>query len=251
MILGENRSVNTRFKKEIAVKLSLGVKEMATVSLTMGKFIAGIVIAILAASAISVGASTMLIVGPQGSQGEQGVQGLTGATGPAGPTGPAGAAGATGPQGAKGDKGDTGTTGATGPEGPAGTATRYVIEGFFDVTQDGDLVYYINRTDGDHYYYSEYHWKRIDVSQITLADMPSVQVFVKTTFVSIENVTAPIEMWKWYGPVTGGAVHVMYNEGCVYLQYKDYTEGWDVFAQAYAQYTSYRFDGNYKIVVVK
>jgi hypothetical protein len=135
--------------------------------------------------------------------------------------------------------------------GPAGNATRYVIEGVFNVTQDGDLVHYTNQTDGPHYYYTEEHWKRIDVTQITLADMPSVQVFVKTTFVSIENVTTPIEMWQWYGPVTGGAVNVMYNEGCVYLHYKYYSEGFDPFAQAYTNYTSYRFDGNYKIVVVK
>ncbi len=81
--------------------------------------------------------------------------------------------------------------------------------------------------------------------------MPSVQVFVKTTFVSIENVTAPMEMWKWYDPVTGGAVHVMYNKGCVYLQYKNYAEYYDVLAQEWKQNTSYRFDGDYKIVIVK
>ena len=48
---------------------------MATVSLTMGKFIAGIVIAILASSAISVGVSTILITGPQGEIGPQGLAG--------------------------------------------------------------------------------------------------------------------------------------------------------------------------------
>ena len=37
----------------------------------------------------------------------------------------------------------------------------------------------------------------------------------------------------------------------VYLQYKNYAEGYDIFAQAYTNSTSYRFDGNYKIVVVK
>ena len=231
---------------------------MATISLTLGKFIAGIVIAILASSAISIGASTILAVGPQGPegpqgpQGEQGIQGLTGDTGPQGPVGPQGQQGATGAQGEKGDKGDTGETGDTGPQGPAGNATRYVIEGFFNVTQQGDLIYYSNQTfEDDHYSYYEEHWRRIDVPQITLSDMPSVQVFVKTTFVSIENVTAPIEMWKGYGPVTGGANNVMYNEGRVYIQYKTYAEGYDIFAQAYTNSTSYRFDGYYKIVVVK
>jgi hypothetical protein len=223
---------------------------MAQKLVSMGVFLAGLIAAILVSSVVSAVVSTQWAVGPQGPegpqgpQGEQGIQGLTGAAGPAGPTGPAGATGATGSQGAKGDKGDTGTTGATGPQGPAGTATRYVIEGFFNVTQDGDLVYYVNRTFVDHYDYSEEHWKRINVSQITLADMPSVQVFVKTTFVSIENVTAPIEMWIWHGGV-------MYNEGCVYLDYKNYAEYWDDIAHEYKQYTSYSFDGNYKIVVVK
>jgi hypothetical protein len=46
-------------------------EKMAIVSLTMGKFIAGIIVAILASSAISVGASTMLMVGPQGPEGRK------------------------------------------------------------------------------------------------------------------------------------------------------------------------------------
>lgn len=226
-------------------------------------FAAGLIAAILVSGIVSVVVSTQLAIGPQGpegpqgTQGEQGIQGLTGSTGPSGPQGEkgdkgdTGATGATGPAGSKGDTGATGATGATGPAGPAGNATRHVIEGFFNVTQDGDLVYYNNRTLAGQYYYNEEHWKRIDAPQITLSDMPLVQVFVKTTFVSIENVTTPIEMWKWYGPVTGGAVHVMYNGGFVYLQYKNYAEYYNPLAQAYTNSTSYRFDGNYKIVVVK
>jgi hypothetical protein len=212
---------------------------------SMTVFLAGLIAAILVSSVVSTVVSTQWAVGPQGPEGPQGSQGEQGETGPAGATG------ATGPQGAKGDKGDTGATGETGPQGSPGNATRYVIEGFFNVTQDGDIVHYVNQTVGDHSYYSEEHWKRIDVSQLTLADMPSVQVFIKTTFVSIENVTAPIEMWKWYGPVTGGVVHVMYDEGCVYLQYKNYDEGFDILTQTYGNSTTYRFDGNYKIVIVK
>jgi hypothetical protein len=90
---------------------------MTTVSLTMGKFIAAIVIAIIASSAISIGVSTQLITGPQGEKGDTGPQGPQG---PKGDTGDAGAAGATGSQGEKGDKGDTGATGATGDTGPQG-----------------------------------------------------------------------------------------------------------------------------------
>jgi hypothetical protein len=93
---------------------------MATGSITIGKFIAGIVIAILTASAISLGVSTQLITGsegPQGPQGEQGPAGPTGSTGATGATGPTGSTGATG---ATGPTGSTGATGATGPTGPQG-----------------------------------------------------------------------------------------------------------------------------------
>jgi len=98
---------------------------MAAVSITMGKLIAGIVIAILAASAVSVGVS-MLMLGPEGPEGPQGPKGDTGATGATGPAGPAGsagaagAAGATGERGATGLKGDKGDTGDTGPQGERG-----------------------------------------------------------------------------------------------------------------------------------
>ena len=90
---------------------------MAAVTLTMGKFIAGIVIAILASSVISVGVSTVLIAGPQGPEGPQGEEGEQGSAGLKGDTGD------TGPQGQIGPKGDTGATGAagsTGPQGPEG-----------------------------------------------------------------------------------------------------------------------------------
>jgi len=102
---------------------------MATVSLTLTKFIAGIIIAILASSAISIGVSTILITGTAGTEGPQGDTGPQGPEGPQGPAGTNGALGATGPAGPKGDKGDTGNigpqgaagaTGATGPIGPQG-----------------------------------------------------------------------------------------------------------------------------------
>ena len=51
---------------------------MATVSLTLTKFIAGIIIAILASSAISIGVSTMLITGTAGIEGPQGDMGPQG-----------------------------------------------------------------------------------------------------------------------------------------------------------------------------
>jgi hypothetical protein len=219
------------------------VKEMA-VSLTMGKLIAGIIIAILASSAISVGASMMLAVGPAGPQGETGLQGPKGDTGDTGPQGPAGA---TGPQGEKGDKGDTGETGATGPEGPSGNATRHVIEGWFNVTEDGDLIKYVtapldNRSS---------HWKRIDVPLLTLSDMPSVHVYVGTYFESIENVTGPVLMWREVSVTRGTVIEetgsVLYDEGSVYIYYKDIID--NGVTDPYAIYAGY--SGDYKIVVVK
>ncbi|MCW4053689.1 MAG: hypothetical protein NWE84_02055 [Candidatus Bathyarchaeota archaeon] len=87
---------------------------MAAVTLSMTKFIALIIIAILASSAISVGVSTQLAAGPTGPEGPQGD---TGAQGPKGDTGDTGV---TGPAGATGATGATGAPGATGPQGPQG-----------------------------------------------------------------------------------------------------------------------------------
>ena len=84
---------------------------MATVTMSTGKLIATIIIAILAASAISIGASTMLAagpIGPEGPQGDTGLQGLKGDTGGTGPQGPTGAPGTTGPTGAPGPQGARG-----------------------------------------------------------------------------------------------------------------------------------------------
>ena len=77
---------------------------MEAVSLTIAtKVVALIVITILASSAIAVGTSTMLAVGPQGPEGPKGDTGLQG------PKGDTGEIGLQGPAGA------TGATGATGP----------------------------------------------------------------------------------------------------------------------------------------
>lgn len=90
---------------------------MATVSLTMSKLMAVIVITILASSAISIGVSTMLITGPEGPQGPQVETGATGATGLQGPKGDIGATGQTGPSGPSGPTGSTGPQGEQGPSG--------------------------------------------------------------------------------------------------------------------------------------
>jgi hypothetical protein len=221
---------------------------MTTATLSMGKIVALIVIAILASSAISIGASTLLAVGPQGPEGPQGEQGIQGLKGDAGDTGPQGPAGATGPQGEKGDKGNTGETGATGPEGPPSNATRYVIEGSFNVTEDGDLIKNFTTTMET----ILYHWKRIDVPQITLPNMPSVQVYVKTYFhndtaTANESATVPTSSVFWrdvgvtFGSIAEDAGLVLYDEGCIYIFYK----------QTYDSNVQYAMTGDYKIIVVK
>lgn len=93
---------------------------MTTNTISTNKFIVGIIISILTASVISVGASSMLATGPQGPAGLQGETGIAGSQGATGPAGSTGATGATGPIGAKGTTGATGLTGATGPQGPPG-----------------------------------------------------------------------------------------------------------------------------------
>lgn len=107
-------------------------------TLTTGKFIAGIVIAILTSSAISVGASMMLGIGPQGPEGPEGPQGIQGETGDTGSQGPAGA---TGP---KGDTGDTGPQGLVGPTGLQGATGPQGIQGEqgeqgFGLPQQGNI----------------------------------------------------------------------------------------------------------------
>ena len=116
----------------------------------MRGLIAVILIAILASSAIAIGASTMLAVGPAGPEGPQGEQGPQGPAGPQGPQGPAGATGATGatgpagpqgPQGAQGPEGPSGPQGVQGPEGPQGPQGEQGITGpqGFGLPQQGNI----------------------------------------------------------------------------------------------------------------
>jgi len=105
-------------------------------------FIAGLIVAVLASSALSTTVATQLAVGPQGPKGDQGDTGSQGPIGPQGETGPAG------PQGLKGDVGDTGPqgtqgiqgiqgpkgeTGDTGSEGPPGPPAVFVSRSAEDI----------------------------------------------------------------------------------------------------------------------
>ncbi|MDR2707610.1 MAG: collagen-like protein, partial [Nitrososphaerota archaeon] len=164
---------------------------MSVNSVSKTVFVVGIIVAIIVASAVSIFVASQLITGTPGEKGPQG---------PVGATGPKGDTGAVGPQGATGDTGATGATGATGDTGPQGYAgkdgstTRYVIEGSFDVEQDGDLI--LHRNLGTEEYRQEIHWKKINVPQLTLTDMPIVQVYIRPIFDETSNVSPPIQSWK-------------------------------------------------------
>jgi|WetSurMetagenome_2_1015567.scaffolds.fasta_scaffold332890_1 hypothetical protein len=199
-----------------------------------------IIIATMIASGLASAVVTSAVQTPQTTQGDTGPQGPkgdtgdTGATGPAGTTGPEGATGATGTQGLKGDKGDKGDAGATGATGPAGSATRYVISGSFNILQNGDLILGDNNTSN--------HYKRINVPQLTLVDMPLVKVYINATF---NNSTAWIEE-----TATGtmfGQPFTIYGDGYVYVYYKSIWAS----GSPPVNSTYYQFNGEYKIVVVK
>ena len=83
------------------------VKEVS-LGISYRTFVAGLVIAILASSALSTVVATQWAKGPQGPQGQTGLQGETGEQGPQGETG---SQGIQGIQGLKGDKGDQGEPG--------------------------------------------------------------------------------------------------------------------------------------------
>ncbi len=94
-------------------------------NVTVGMFVAGIVIAIILSSAISTSVFTLSTnLGSQSNTNNlQGTKGETGETGPQGTQGPkgdTGSTGATGPAGATGATGAAGATGAQGPQGPVG-----------------------------------------------------------------------------------------------------------------------------------
>ena len=201
-------------------------------------FLAGIMVAIIVASAISIFASSQLITVPAGATGPKGDAGA------AGSQGPAGNAGATGP------KGDAGAAGSQGPAGKDGSTTRYVIEGSFDVEQSGDLIKYDTALDVA----LEYHWKKIVVPQLTLSDMPLVHVYVKTTFESNEEGSQPTQLWidittsGIYNSPTADSGVVLYDEGCIYVYYKQVVT--PLFDGSSPE-TVYTTSGEYQIVVLK
>jgi uncharacterized protein YlxW (UPF0749 family) len=114
------------------------------------------------------------------------------------------------------------------------TIMRYVIEGSFNVTEDGDVIELNDSGD-------EYHWKNITVEELTFSDMPLINVYVKP---NNNIVTTPEDMWRiaGEGPGTQPTAYAVYNEQSVLIFYKrilnDGTE-------------NYFMNGDYKIVLVK
>jgi hypothetical protein len=212
-------------------------------------FLTGIITAILIASTISTLASTQLIAGPPGPIGPQGPKGESGATGSQGPPGATGSVGATGATGATGASGVTGPAGSPGSAGKDGSTTRYVIDGTFDVTKDGDLIKHSEHLTSFELDYV-YHWKKVDVPQLTLSDMPLVNVYVRSIFESGESGSQPMQLWKDHDSSFSTSVTdmgaVIYAEGCVYVFYKIVIT--PIYSDPYSlTYTT----GEYKIVVVK
>ena len=110
-ILKRRRRINENKEvMKIAQEISLGISRTT--------FMAGLIIAVLASSALSTG--VVMTVISQGPQGPQGLQGETGPQGSQGEQGPQGIQGVQGPKGDKGDTGEQGPVGATGPQGPQG-----------------------------------------------------------------------------------------------------------------------------------
>ncbi len=110
----------------------------------------------------------------------------------------------------------------------------YVIEGSFDVAQDGDVIEAMPNT--------EFHWKRIAVPQLTLEDMPNIQVYVKTN--DRDNYT-PLDTWKDVYVAHGimPSSSVVYDEQSVLVLYKRVgTDDGTV---------DYFFNGEYKVTVTK
>ncbi len=95
-------------------KVSEG-KNLAGISTTV--FVVGLIIAILASSALSIVVVTQFAMGPQGPQGSQGPAGIQG---PQGATGLQGSQGATGPQGLQGEQGLQGPAGILNPDYDSG-----------------------------------------------------------------------------------------------------------------------------------
>ena len=215
---------------------------MSTNSVSKTFFVTGIIIAILVASVISVFVTTQLITA---NQGEQGPPGSTGPKGDTGVQGIAGSTGAKGDTGATGDTGAKGDMGVAGPQGEAGKdgAIRQVITGSFDITKDGDIIQFQDMSSIGGTIH-EYHWKRIDIPQISLTDRPIIQVYTQPY---PNDPSSSIPTWQTGLPIIDETMQetpVIVDEGCIYIQYKIAYNTGDLFN------TRYMTTGEYYIILI-
>jgi len=111
--------------------------------------------------------------------------------------------------------------------------TRRVLDDSFDITADGDVVQEFGT--------SELHWKRVVIPELTLSDMPLVNVYYKP---NDNTPSTPDYMWRTAGEGLGSlpTCYAVYDEQAVLIFYKRvHTDGT----------TDYFMNGEYKIVVVK
>jgi len=180
-------------------------------------FIAGLIIAVLASSALSTGVAMTVISqgpqGPQGPKGDQGEQGPQGETGPQGPQGIQGEQGPQGIQGIQGPKGETGDTGEQGPQGEPGLGTEpgFLVAPAYDSgwvaipktpeqTFEHGLgttevfVYVIGRNPENNVHqirYGEYfHWLNLTENEITVDRNPA-ESFWEEVRIQIWKVSQP------------------------------------------------------------
>ncbi|MEJ2242079.1 MAG: hypothetical protein P8Y18_08055 [Candidatus Bathyarchaeota archaeon] len=114
------------------------------------------------------------------------------------------------------------------------TIVRTVIEGSFNVTEDGDIIDVTESGD-------ELHWKNITVEELTFSDMPLINVYVKP---NNNTATTPEDMWRNAGEGLGEqpTAYAVFDEQSVLIFYKRIlNDGAE----------NYFMNGDYKIVVVK
>lgn len=116
----------------------------------------------------------------------------------------------------------------------ASSTTRYVIEGVINLTQDGDVIAASSESSN-----VMFHWKAVPVSQLTLDDMPLINVYLKPPNGEFSGL---FDMWRDNGEDWGYYyLKAVYDEQTLYICYK----------RVDGSETTYFINGEYKIVVVK
>ena len=114
------------------------------------------------------------------------------------------------------------------------STTRYVIEGVIDLTQDGDVIAPSSELSN-----VMFHWKIVSVPQLTLDDMPLINVYLKPPSGEFSGL---FDMWRDNGEDWGYYyLKAVYDEQTVYICYK----------RVDSSETTYFINGEYKIVVIK